>query len=60
MSNRKNINDSIVTSSGARPMKVHVDNAGNEWLCDANASPNGDFANQGCWRTDMMAFNRND
>ena len=44
---------------GSRPMVVHVDSRGTEWLCDKNVN-GGDFAAQGCWRTDMMAFNRND
>jgi len=48
-----------LTTGGARPMKVYVDHHGNEWLCDKDADPNGDFAAQGCWRTDTMAFDRN-
>lgn len=45
---------------GTRPMIVHVDSNGNEWLCDKNVDSGANFAEQGCWRTDMMAFNRND
>ena len=60
MDTRKKQNSSIVTSAGARPMKVFVDDQGNEWLCDKNVSAGEDFAAQGCWRTDMMAFGRND
>jgi len=52
--------DGVATSAGARPMKAFVDNNGTEWLCDASVNPKGDFSSQGCWRTDMMAFNRND
>ena len=48
-----------VAKGGARPMKVYIDSNGNEWLCDKNVDPNGDFASQGCWRTDQMAFDRN-
>jgi hypothetical protein len=52
-------NDPELTSGGARPMKVFVDQHGNEWLCDAHVDPNGNFSGQGCWRTDQMAFDRN-
>lgn len=48
-----------VVKGGARSMKVFIDREGNEWLCDKNVDPNGSFANQGCWRTDQMAFDRN-
>ncbi|MFH2050433.1 MAG: hypothetical protein ABIJ12_13435 [bacterium] len=41
-------------------MKTHIDHNGYEWLCDASVNPKEDFSSQGCWRTDMMAFNRND
>ena len=58
--NKNQHNESIVTSAGARPMKTYVDHNGNEWLCDAGVNPSEDFSSQGCWRTDMMAFNRND
>jgi streptogramin lyase len=44
---------------GARPMSIHIDDQGNEWLCDKSIQ-SSDFAAQGCWRTDSMAFNRND
>jgi streptogramin lyase len=60
MDTQKNHNSSIVTSAGARPMRIFVDSQGNEWLCDKNVSADKDFASQGCWRTDMMAFGRND
>ena len=60
MDTRKHHHENIVTSSGARPMKVVVDSHGNEWLCDKNVSDSTDYAAQGCWRTDMMAFGRND
>ncbi|MBD3169224.1 MAG: hypothetical protein GF307_07050 [candidate division Zixibacteria bacterium] len=46
--------------SGARPMKAVIDEHGNEWLCDDNVNTVMDYAGQGCWRTDEMAFNRND
>lgn len=60
MSNRNNnIQTTDLTTGGARPMKVFVDSQGNEWLCDAHVDPNGNFASQGCWRTDQMAFDRN-
>lgn len=48
-----------ISYPGARPMTVHTDDQGNEWLCDKSATK-GNYADQGCWRTDMMAFNRND
>jgi streptogramin lyase len=60
MDTQRNQDNAIVTSAGARPMKVFVDSHGNEWLCDKNVSTEKDFASQGCWRTDMMAFGRND
>jgi streptogramin lyase len=54
-----NTNQIAAPSGGARPMKVFVDNHGNEWLCDKDVDANGSFATQGCWRTDQMAFDRN-
>ena len=54
-----NSNNSDMTYGGARPMKVFIDNHGNEWLCDKDVDPSGSFAAQGCWRTDQMAFDRN-
>lgn len=60
MTNHKHAFESTeLSTGGARPMKVFVDRHGNEWLCDKNADPSGDFAAQGCWRTDDMAFDRN-
>jgi hypothetical protein len=60
----KKSNESKLTGrgaySGARPMVVHVDSSGTEWLCDKNVNSDSNYAQQGCWRTDMMAFNRND
>lgn len=52
-------NSTEISRGGARPMKVFVDAHGNEWLCDHNVDSNADFAAQGCWRTDEMAFDRN-
>jgi streptogramin lyase len=54
-----NTNQIEAPTGGARPMKVFVDNHGNEWLCDKDVDANGSFAAQGCWRTDQMAFDRN-
>lgn len=54
-----NQNNAELTKGGARPMKVFVDSHGYEWLCDKDADPKGSFEAQGCWRTDMMAFDRN-
>jgi streptogramin lyase len=36
--------------SGARPMKVVVDDKGNPWICDCQADPSKDLAEQGCWQ----------
>lgn len=49
-----------VRYSGARAMKVHVDESGNWWLCDRDVKSDGNFAQQGCWRYDTMPFDRND
>ena len=56
--NEKTVGSGIIRP-GARPMSIHIDDQGNEWLCDKHIN-GGDFASQGCWRTDRMAFNRND
>ena len=59
MTNHKNNDNTVMTKGGARPMKVHVDSHGNEWLCDKDVDVNGNLARQGCWRTDQTAFDRN-
>jgi hypothetical protein len=59
-SNISQTNNNAKAHGGARPMKTFIDGQGTEWLCDAHVNPNQDFTSQGCWRTDMMAFNRND
>jgi hypothetical protein len=60
MDTQKNYNELIATSAGARPMRVFIDSHGHEWLCDKSVSDKKSFEAQGCWRTDMMAFGRND
>lgn len=59
MSNEKQSIGNGVNYQGARGMKTFVDANGYEWLCDRNVDPSGDFASQGCWRVDQMAFDRN-
>ena len=44
------------THKPARPLKYFKDKDGYGWLCDKDIDPNGDFAAQGCWRCDEMAF----
>lgn len=57
--------DNEVTETGstshkaARSMKVVVDDAGCNWLCDTGVDKAGDLVSQGCWRCSDMAFNRN-
>jgi hypothetical protein len=34
----------------ARPMKVVVNGKGNPWICDCEADPSKDLAEQGCWQ----------
>jgi hypothetical protein len=36
--------------SRSRPMKVVVDGEGNPWICDCEADPSKDLAEQGCWQ----------
>jgi len=44
----------------ARPMRVVMDSQGNSWICDKDADPSGDLAEQGCWRCGDLPFTRND
>ena len=38
-----------VLKPGLRPIKVHVDDAGEYWLCDADVDPTtNNFREQGC------------
>lgn len=37
-----------IRKSSARPMKVHVANNGEVWLCDIEADTNKGFAAAGC------------
>jgi hypothetical protein len=46
--------------NGARGMETHIDNNGYVWLCDLGVDPDKDFSSQGCWRVDLMQFDRND
>ena len=39
-----------VLRPGARPIKVHVGDDGEYWLCDADVDPAGDLSAQGCVR----------
>lgn len=59
MKNHKSNSNTEITKGGARPMKVFVDNNGNEWICDKNVNLDKSLAGQSCWRTDQMAFDRN-
>jgi hypothetical protein len=34
----------------SRPMKVVVNGKGNPWICDREADPSKDLAEQGCWQ----------
>ncbi len=43
----KNIGRGIQKTS-ARPIKVVVDDAGEYWICDADADATRDLASQGC------------
>ena len=45
-----------LTHKPARPLKYFKDKDGNGWLCDKDINPYGDYAKQGCWRCDEMAF----
>ena len=58
--NNKQVLGKGIRYDGARPLKTFVDNDGHEWLCDKHVDGDKSFAAQGCWRTDMMPFNRND
>lgn len=38
-----------ILKPGTRPIKVHVDEHGEYWLCDADVDPNSeDFQKEGC------------
>jgi hypothetical protein len=47
---------STETHKPARPLKYFKDRDGNGWLCDKDIDPDADFAAQGCWRCEEMAF----
>jgi len=53
-------NTEIRAHRGTRPMAVHVDTDGYWWLCDSNIENQENLEQQGCWRYDLMAFDRND
>ena len=36
--------------SRSRSMKVLVDGEGNPWICDCEADPSRDLAEEGCWQ----------
>jgi hypothetical protein len=44
----------------ARPMKVIPDKRGEYWICDDDADPSGDLAEEGCWRCGELAFTASD
>ena len=44
----------------ARPMKVIRDLQGDLWICDTEADPSKDPAEQGCWSCGELPFTRND
>jgi hypothetical protein len=44
----------------ARPMKVIPDKSGECWICDEDADPSGDLAEEGCWRCGDLAFTPTD
>jgi hypothetical protein len=48
MSNSTNAAGSGIYKTSGRPIKVHVDQAGEYWICDANVDPTGDLRGQGC------------
>ena len=56
MSDDKRLEATTETHKPARPLKYFRDKDGYGWLCDKDVDPNGDFAAQGCWRCDEMAF----
>ncbi|MFZ5981879.1 MAG: hypothetical protein ACOYVF_14760 [Candidatus Zixiibacteriota bacterium] len=56
---RQNLGNGI-RYGGARPLMTFIDSNGHEWLCDKHVDSDKDFSAQGCWRIDLMPFNRND
>ncbi len=47
---------STETHKPARPLKFFKDKDGCGWLCDKDVDPDADFAAQGCWSCDEVAF----
>jgi hypothetical protein len=37
-----------IQKNSARPIRVHVGDNGDYWLCDASVETNSDFAESGC------------
>ena len=44
--------------SGARAMKVYVDDDGIMYLCDKDIDPNQPLKEQACWTCDKVLFTR--
>ena len=37
-----------IQKTSTRPIRIHVDAAGDYWLCDSDVDANTDFAEAGC------------